>query len=140
MVFHPHGDTDGSAAAPPTAQDLLDYFHNAAKPRSEWRVGLEQEKIGVLATGAPVPYDAAPGAPSISGSISGILERMIERGFVAKREDGHILELVRGAERITVEPGGQLELSGPALATASGCRDALLAHVAEVSAIARPMG
>src|SRR6266700_4401096 len=136
MSHHLNGDAGGSAAAVPTAKDLLDFFHGAAKPRAEWRVGIEQEKIAVLGNGAAVPYDGAPGAPSISL----ILERMVDRGFVAKQEDGHILELVRGAERITVEPGGQFELSGPALATASGCRDALLAHVVEVSAIARPMG
>src|SRR5882762_6890865 len=125
-------DAQASAAAPPAAADLVEYFRGAAKPRGQWRIGIEQEKIGVLADGGPVPYEGRPG-------ISLILERLIERGFAAKREDGHIISLERGEERITVEPGGQLELSGAAQATATACRDALLAHVAEVSAVARPM-
>ncbi len=73
-------------------------------------------------------------------SISQILEGLVTRGFAAKTEDGHIIALERGAERITIEPGGQLELSGAALSTASACRDALLAHVAEVLAVAGPLG
>jgi glutamate--cysteine ligase len=113
--------------------DLIEYFRGAAKPRAEWRVGIEQEKIGVLADGGPVPYEGSPG-------ISELLERLVARGFVAKREDGHIIALERGEEHITVEPGGQFELSGAAQASATACRDALLAHVAEVTAIARPMG
>jgi glutamate--cysteine ligase len=112
---------------------LVGYFRAAAKPREEWLIGIEQEKIGVLTDGRPVPYDGSP-------SISQILEGLVARGFAAKTEDGHIIALERGAERITIEPGGQLELSGAALPTASACRDALMAHVAEVNALAAPLG
>jgi glutamate--cysteine ligase len=117
----------------PSAADLVDYFRGAAKPRIEWRVGIEQEKIGVLEDGRAVPYEGTPG-------ISQILQLLVERGFAPKTEDGHIIALERGAERITVEPGGQLELSGAAQDSATACRDALLAHVAEVTAVARPLG
>jgi len=118
-----------------SAVDLVGYFRAAAKPRERWLIGLEQEKIGVLSDGRPVPYDD-PGGPSISR----ILEGLTARGFTANLEDGHIIALERGQERITIEPGGQLELSGAALGNASACRDALLAHVAEVSAVASPLG
>jgi len=130
-----HRDVEPSSA--PAAVDLVGYFRAAAKPREQWLIGIEQEKIGVLTDGRPVPYD---GSPSISQSIVQILEGLVARGFAAKTEDGHIIALERGAERITIEPGGQLELSGAALPTASACRDALLAHVAEVSAVAGPLG
>src|SRR4029077_19447 len=43
-------------------------------------------------------------------------------------------------ERITIEPGGQLEFSGLARPTAAACRDALVAHVREVMDLARPLG
>jgi glutamate--cysteine ligase len=111
---------------------LVEYFRSAAKPRSAWRIGIEQEKIAVLGDGRPVPYDGSPG-------ISEILERLVQRGFKPDLEDGHIIALEREAERITIEPGGQLELSGAAQSTALACQQALLAHVAEVSEIARPM-
>jgi len=131
-----HRDAQPSAAAPPTAADLVNYFRTAAKPRAEWRVGIEQEKIGVLADGAPVPYEGRAGVPGVAQ----ILQLLVERGFSPKTEDGHIIALERGPERITVEPGGQIELSGAALPSASACRDALMAHVAEVTAVARPLG
>jgi glutamate--cysteine ligase len=72
--------------------------------------------------------------------MSEILERFAKRGFTATREDGHVIALSRDGDRITVEPGGQLELSGGALATAAACATALDAHVREVAALARPLG
>src|SRR5262249_1934037 len=95
--------------------------------------GIEQEKIGVLSDGRPLPYDGSPG-------IVEILSRLQARGFAPHLEDGHAIALERGDEQITLEPGGQLELSGAAQSSAAACKQALPAHVAEVSDIARPMG
>lgn len=118
---------------PLTTSDLIAYFRGGSKPRAEWRIGIEQEKLGVLAGGRPVPYEGANG-------ISQILTGLVGRGFVPYREDGHIISLERDGERITVEPGGQLELSGATLADATACKEALLRHLAEVTAIAAPLG
>ncbi|HXI57846.1 MAG TPA: glutamate-cysteine ligase family protein [Polyangia bacterium] len=123
----------GDRDRPLTAGDLQAYFRAAAKPRAQFRIGIEQEKIGVLSDGSAVPYEGERG-------ISAILTQLLDRGFTAQREDGHIIALERHGERITVEPGGQLELSGATLASARDCRDALLRHVSEVQAIAAPMG
>ena len=65
---------------------------------------------------------------------------MEARGFTATRDDGHIIALARKGDRITMEPGGQLELSGGALSTAADCAAALDAHVREVADVARPLG
>jgi glutamate--cysteine ligase len=135
--------SDPEQAATPSIDDLVAHFGAAAKPREQWRIGIEQEKIGVLEDGRPVPYDIPPGAAAGGGgaaSIVAILKTLQQRGFAPHLEDGHIIALERDAEQITIEPGGQLELSGAALASASACRRALLAHVAEVGDIARPLG
>jgi glutamate--cysteine ligase len=116
-----------------SVDDLIGYFSGGAKPRAEFRVGIEQEKIGARADGAPVCYAGRDG-------IAEILARLERRGFAATREGSHIIALERGGERITIEPGGQLELSGAARPTAAQCRDALVAHVEEVTAVARPLG
>jgi glutamate--cysteine ligase len=116
-----------------TVSDLVSYFRSGAKPVSAFRVGIEQEKIGVQADGAPVPYAGPAG-------VAEILRRLEDRGFEPKLEHGHVIALARRGDRITVEPGGQIELSGAALATASEAADVLRAHVAEVSAIAAPLG
>lgn len=117
-----------------SSDQLVAYFRQAGKPAAAWRVGVEQEKIPVREDGRPVPYEGPLG-------IERLLTLLVEeRGFVAEREDGHILALSRGAERITIEPGGQLELSGPALASAVASRDVLLAHVREVQTLGSRLG
>jgi glutamate--cysteine ligase len=116
-----------------SSRDLVAYFRQAAKPSAEWRLGIEQEKIPVTADGMPAPYEGPHG-------LARLLALLEERGFTAEREDGHPVALERGAERITVEPGGQLELSGPALVSARAGQEVLLAHVREVQELARPLG
>jgi glutamate--cysteine ligase len=114
-------------------QDLVAYFRGGAKPPASFRVGIEQEKIGVRDDGTPVPYEGPTG-------IEELLRRLEARGFAAKREDGHIIALERGGDRITVEPGGQVELSGAALPTVTGGVEVLRAHVAEVRELAAGLG
>jgi glutamate--cysteine ligase len=114
-------------------RDLVAYFRDAGKPREEWRIGIEQEKIPVREDGFPAPYAGPNGIERLLALLEG-------RGFTAQQEDGHTVSLERGEERITVEPGGQVELSGPALISAAAGRDVLLAHVREVQELARPLG
>jgi glutamate--cysteine ligase len=59
---------------------------------------------------------------------------------VAEREDGHVIALARKQERITLEPGGQIELSGPALVSAEAGRRVLVSHLREVTELAAPLG
>jgi glutamate--cysteine ligase len=117
----------------PSIEDLTAYFRGGAKPLPAFRIGVEQEKIAVMADGRPVPYEGPAG-------IAEILTRLERRRFAPQHEDGHVIALERGGDRITIEPGGQLELSGGALPTAGACRDLLAAHVAEVQEIAAPLG
>ncbi len=123
-----------AAEAPLTIDQLVGYFRSGGKDQTRFRIGIEQEKIGVREDGRPVPYDGERGA------LAELLGQLEGRGFQATREDGHIIALSRGGDRITMEPGGQLELSGGALATASECAAALDAHVREVAEAARPLG
>jgi glutamate--cysteine ligase len=116
-----------------SSRDLVAYFRAAGKPRPQWRLGIEQEKIPVDANGLPAPYDGPQG-------IARLIELLQQRDFSAQSEDGHPVALERGEERITLEPGGQLELSGPALVSALAGHEVLLAHVAEVQELARPLG
>lgn len=116
-----------------STQDLVRYFATGAKPVSAWRIGIEQEKIAVLADGSPVPFVGPNGIEALLGRIEKV-------GFEGVREDGHLLALRRRSESVSVEPGGQLEFSGPALPTAAECRESLLQHVTVATRIARSMG
>jgi glutamate--cysteine ligase len=133
MLKSPSPATGLRAAAPLSFDDLEGYFRSGAKPRARFKIGIEQEKLAVLPDGRAVPYEGSEGLAEVLGRLEG-------RGFSATREDGHIIALSREDDRITMEPGGQLELSGGALSTAVECAAALDAHVREVAEVAAPLG
>lgn len=116
-----------------STDDLVAYFAGGAKPSTAWRIGVEQEKIAVDSDGRPPAFEGSHG-------IEELLRRLETGGFQGIREDGHLLALKRDNESITVEPGGQFEFSGPALATATGCRDSLANHVRTATSVAGELG
>jgi glutamate--cysteine ligase len=116
-----------------TIDELVGYFRIGAKPRTAFRVGVEQEKLAVRADGGVVPYAGPDGIEALLNALGG-------RGYLAVDEGGHPIALARGGDRITVEPGGQVELSGAALATAAQCAGVVRAHVGEVREIGAALG
>jgi glutamate--cysteine ligase len=105
------------------------------KPKSDWRIGTEHEKFGWLAgSHAPLPYE---GEASISAMFEGLAERF---GWTRVREGGRVIGLVRGQANISLEPGGQFELSGAAVETLHETAAELRNHLDEVAEIAGPMG
>ena len=100
----------------PLTRDLLiETFHGYGCPRSKWLVGGEFERAAVRSDGAPVAYDAPDG-------IRWILESLAEQdGWDIVREGELPIALKKddGAS-ITLEPGGQVELSGAPHRTLSG--------------------
>jgi glutamate--cysteine ligase len=117
--------------------DLLLPFVEACKPREAWRIGPEMEKFGVFAdTHRPVPYRG-------ERSILRVLEELSERhGFAIEREHegGPIISLTRGGESITLEPGGQLELSGKKSETVHQVCAEQRAHLREIAPVSAAMG
>ena len=87
--------------------ELEAFFHDAGKTRDRWRVGTEYEKVGIdRNTGKAIPYSGPRG-------VEFILRELSERfGWEPEEQDGHIIALARGNAQITLEPGGQIELSG----------------------------
>ena len=124
---------DDPAARQPIdgVEDLVRYIAAGAKPRSEWRVGTEYEKVGVLReSGVAAPFSGPRG-------IETVLERLADRyGWQPKRERGRIIALMGRDANITVEPGGQLELSGEQCASIHCAHKELMEHVKEVVTVA----
>jgi glutamate--cysteine ligase len=125
---------DDPALAEPLREhaQLLDYFRTGEKPPERWRVGTEHEKIGLYAdTLEPVPYEGERGIRALLA----ILEK--EHGFAPLVDAGKVVGLERHGASITLEPGGQLELSGAPLHTLhETCKEfndhiTLLKHVSE---------
>ncbi|MBC7337049.1 MAG: glutamate--cysteine ligase, partial [Clostridia bacterium] len=100
-------------AAPVTSKaDLVDYVASGARPAEEWRIGTEHEKFPFrLADHSTIAYDEP-------GGIRDILKGMERFGWSPVEENGNVIALSRGdGSSISLEPGGQLELSGAPLET-----------------------
>lgn len=88
-------------------QQLIDYFKKYCTPRENWKIGIECEMFAVDGdTLKSVPYWGDRG-------IEGIFLDLIEKhNWEPVYEDDHLLSLKKGTSNITLEPGGQIELSG----------------------------
>jgi glutamate--cysteine ligase len=90
-------------------RQLVEYFAAGNKPRAQWRLGTEHEKFGFhTATLKPLAYDGGDG-------IRAMLDGMTRFGWEPVVEGNNTIALVRGKANVTLEPGGQFELSGAPL-------------------------
>jgi glutamate--cysteine ligase len=116
-------------------QQLADYLAAGEKPREAWRIGTEHEKFGFLTDSLrPPAFEGDRG-------IRVLLETLASRyGWQIAREGDVPVALTRGMANITLEPAGQLELSGAPLETVHDtCRE-VNAHLDEVRAVADTLG
>jgi len=114
---------------------LAGYLESGCKPAPEWRLGTEHEKFGWLTDSrAPLPFS---GERSISAIFAALIAR---HGWEPLHEGDHIVGLSRGGANISLEPGGQFELSGAPLADVHQTAAELDTHLEELRGIAGPMG
>ncbi|WNG34498.1 glutamate--cysteine ligase [Archangium violaceum] len=130
-------DLQRSASEPITSIDmLLAGFRSAEKPRSKHLLGLEHEKFIYPIQGASqVTYEGPSG-------IGALLERLAPAGYTPFRETptSPVIALQKGMLTISLEPGGQFELSGSPWRTAREAHAENLAHLDEVKAAAGALG
>jgi glutamate--cysteine ligase len=126
-----------STGAPITSQrQLVEYVAGGAKPRDAWRIGTEHEKFAFrLDNLRPLPYDGDP------ASIRALLEGLQKNfGWESVEENGKPIALRRDGCNITLEPGGQFELSGAPLTTLYQTCDETNQHLDEVKSVASEIG
>ncbi|MFP2930618.1 glutamate--cysteine ligase [Pyxidicoccus sp. 3LG] len=130
-------DLKRAASEPITSVDMLVAgFRSAEKPRGEHRLGLEHEKLLYPAGSArPLPYEGESG-------VGALLLRLAPAGYTPFREtpDSPVIALQRGEATISLEPGGQLELSGSPFRTAREAHAENLVHLQEVKAATDALG
>ncbi|WP_043342487.1 glutamate--cysteine ligase [Belnapia moabensis] len=115
-------------------RQLAEWFAAGCKPRGQWTVGTEHEKFGFTRTGFVTPgYEG-------EGGIRAILEGLAALGWEPILDDGKPIGLKRGGASISLEPAGQLELSGGLQADLHATHLELEAHLREVHQVAGPMG
>lgn len=108
---------------------LVRYFERQTTPREAWRVGLEHEKIAVRRDGRAVPFDGETGLWSLLGR----LERV---GFKAEMEADHPVALWRHEDKVSLEPGGQVEMSAAPASSMAQAAAAMRSHLIELRSVA----
>ncbi|MFY2561436.1 glutamate--cysteine ligase [Corallococcus terminator] len=132
-------DLKRANSEPITSVDMLvSGFRSAEKPQGHLRLGLEHEKLLFpVGSDAPVPYEGPSG-------VGALLNRLAPDGYVPFRETPEspviALQRERGEATISLEPGGQFELSGSPFHTAREAHAENLAHLKQVKAAAGELG
>ena len=131
---------DGAQSPPVRSRDqLVAWIASGSKPEARWRIGTEHEKFVFHSdTLAPVAYDGPRG-------IRTLMEALIARyGWEPIVESGNIIGLKRpsgqGSEAISLEPGGQFELSGAPLETLHQTCAEAREHLDQVLDVGKDLG
>ena len=125
-----------SGGGPITHHDqLAQFLADGCKPREAWKIGTEHEKFGYCKdTLKPLPYD---GPRSILKMLEGLRDRY---NWEPLEEGGKLIGLKRDGANISLEPGGQFELSGAPLDNIHQTCDEVNEHLREVHEIADEIG
>ena len=120
-----------------TRDELVAWFEAGNKPKAQFRVGTEHEKFVFTLDGhRPVPYAGRKSIHAILEGMHGLL------GWEPIMDGENIIGLfdVTGGGAISLEPGGQFELSGAPVETVHQTCSELMAHLAQVREVAKPLG
>jgi glutamate--cysteine ligase len=120
-----------------TRDELVAWFEAGCKPKEQFRVGTEHEKFAFTVNGhSPVPYAGPRGIRALLDGMQHLL------GWEPIMEGENIIGLsdVTGGGAISLEPGGQFELSGAPLETVHQTAGELVAHLAQLREVAKPLG
>ena len=129
-------------SAPPKSQgepitseaQLVEYFSSGSKPKSAWRIGTEHEKfVFDEKTLRPIPYEGPNG-------IGAILNGLTRYGWEKIEENGNTIALTKDGCGVSLEPGGQFELSGAPVESIHQTCAEVGNHLSQVKAIGAELG
>jgi glutamate--cysteine ligase len=111
--------------------ELVQWFRDRERARDEWKVGLEHEKVLLRAgTLEPVPYEGEHG-------VAAVLRAFCRFGYEPFEEEGRIIASQNKGLTVSIEPGGQIELSGRPFADVHVVAAELDRHLGKCREIAR---
>lgn len=116
-------------------EELAEYLAAGCKPQADWRIGTEHEKFGYLTDSKlPLPY---AGERSVKAMLEGLQGGF---GWQPVFEGENIIGLTKNGANVSLEPGGQLELSGAPLSSIHQTAEELDSHLREVASVADRIG
>ena len=120
--------------APLTMEALAGHLAEGCKPPSRFRIGAEHEKFPFrLGSHDPIAYDGDDG-------ILALMQGLKRFNWQDVREGDVLIGLHRGGANVSLEPGGQFELSGAPLETIHDLHEETVQHLAEVRAVGQELG
>ncbi len=130
------GDADATPIT--SVRQMADYLAAGCKPPEQFRIGTEHEKFGFrLPDLAPPPYEPADGHPA---SIRDILQGLVRFGGAPILDGENIIGLKQGSASVSLEPAGQLELSGAPLESLHETKQELETHFEQLRAAGDSLG
>ncbi|MEQ9317161.1 MAG: glutamate--cysteine ligase [Henriciella sp.] len=131
----PTSDIDESAPRIESKSEMVEWMEGGCTPKFDWKIGTEHEKFGFIRDGLrPLPYD---GDVSVKAMLEGLRDRFNWEPIV---EGGHLIGLKKDGASVSLEPGGQFELSGAPLEHIHQTCNEVGDHLREVREIAEPLG
>jgi len=131
----PTSDIDENAPRIASKSELVEWIEQGSAPKADWRIGTEHEKFGFIREGLkPLPYD---GDVSIRAMLEGLSDKF---GWEPISESGLLIGLKKDGASVSLEPGGQFELSGAPLEHIHQTCNEVGDHLKEVREIADPLG
>ncbi|WP_144185935.1 glutamate--cysteine ligase [Elioraea rosea] len=117
------GPSEGDATPITSFRQMVEHIAGGAKPRDAWRIGTEHEKIVFRKDDlSPPPYQGEAG-------IRSLLEGIAATGWEPVTDKGNVIGLKRGRGNVSLEPGGQFELSGAPMADLHATKAELDEHL-----------
>ncbi len=116
-------------------RQLVEHLEQGCKPAEQWRIGTEHEKFAYrLSDLRPLPYEGPDG-------IGAVLEGLARFGWQRVTEAGNVIALSDASGcSVTLEPGGQVELSGAPLQTIHETCDEVHEHLRQVREVNQELG
>ena len=126
--------SETSAAVIETRDQLIDYFAGGEKPAERWRIGTEHEKFVFRTSDHRAPSYDEP------GGIRDLLLALTEFGWKPIEENGKVIALAGKDGTVSLEPAGQLELSGAPLENLHQTCGETGRHLKQVKAVGEKLG
>jgi glutamate--cysteine ligase len=114
-------------------RQLAEHIAAGCKPRAQFSIGTEHEKFAFRRSDFRSP-------PYEPGGIRALLEGIAEDGWEKILDNGNPIGLKRGSASVSLEPAGQVELSGGLMATLHDTRAEIEAHNADLRRVGEPLG
>ncbi|WP_374474414.1 glutamate--cysteine ligase [Arenimonas sp.] len=115
-------------------RELVEYLASGGRPEAEWTIGTEHEKFGFrLDDLRPPTWDGDRG-------IEALLRGLTRFGWEPYEEKGKLIALTKAGASVTLEPAGQLELSGAMLENIHQTCCETMAHLREVKTVGDELG